>query len=46
MGMASKSISHHFRVYTNSDTKIEGQIKRWVTESLKEHHEAYEYLKS
>jgi hypothetical protein len=45
-GSVRKSVSRHFRVQSNSQIKIDDQIERWVTESLKEHHEAYEYLKS
>ena len=43
-GGIRKSVSRRSRVRFN-DTKIDDQIERWVTESLKEHHEAYQYLK-
>lgn len=40
-----KSVRRHFRILSNNDIKFDDQIERWVTESLKEHHEAYQYLK-
>jgi hypothetical protein len=45
-GKIRKPLNRSTRFRTGDTLRLDKQITRWVTDSLIEHHDAYEYLKN